>query len=176
MLFLQTIRIWIIVLIVLSQQGLAASIIDSDNKNFPTGCHAVGYHFELKTLYFMPEHSGARQSLYLVFNRLTEPVALFQMRADGGTRNLYLNHAIAQKSWAVFATSELSLKFTCTVADGSSAYGRVVECAHALRVCEYEHVKFGLNNRGNFWLANSYTRNEAVNAIVHYGIIPDIHS
>ena len=33
-------------------------------------------------------------------------------------------------------------------------------------------VKYGLNNKGNYWLVGSNTSGGAVNEVLHYGIIP----
>ena len=143
---------------------------DNDNRN-PLGCRDVGYQFELKTLHLLPQEAGVQQSMYFIFNQLTEPVNLYQMReADG--RTLYLNHSINQKQWGVFSTGEKELKFICTVNDRNFHFGRVVDCAESIRVCEFTNVKYGMNNRGNFWLVNSYSRNAAILAVLHYGIIP----
>ncbi|OGV49236.1 MAG: endopeptidase IV [Legionellales bacterium RIFCSPHIGHO2_12_FULL_42_9] len=149
----------------------AAESKDDDNHN-PTGCRNVGYNFSLKVLHLYPGEVGARQSLYFIFNQLHEPINLYQLRDNEKLRNLYLNHSIAPQQWSVFATGEKELKFTCTINARGSNYGDIVDCADSIRVCEYNHVIFGLNNRGNYWLINSYTRNAAVNAVVHYGIIP----
>lgn len=144
---------------------------DNDNRN-PTGCHDVGYRYELKTLHLLTQEAGAQQSMYFLFNRLNEPLNLYQMHDAGGTRNLYLNHRINQQQWGVFSTGETDLKFICTVSDPKYRFGRVVDCADSVKVCEYTRVIYGLNNRGNYWLVNSYSRNAAVRAVVHYGIIP----
>ena len=143
---------------------------DNDNRN-PLGCRDVGYQFELKTLHLLPQEAGVQQSMYFIFNQLNESVNLYQMReADG--RTLYLNHSINQKQWGVFSTGEKELKFICTVNDPKFHFGRVVDCAESIRVCEFTNVKYGMNNRGNFWLVNSYSRNAAILAVLHYGIIP----
>ena len=144
---------------------------DNDNRN-PIGCLDVGYQFELKTLHLLPQEAGVQQSMYFIFNQLDESVNLYQMRdADG--RTLYLNHTINQPQWGVFSTGEKELKFICTVKDPNFRFGRVVDCTESLRVCEFTNVKYGMNNRGNYWLVNSYSRNAAINAVIHYGIIPD---
>ena len=159
----------------LCMQAYSAAInSDNDNRN-PLGCRDVGYNFELNTLLLTPGESGSRQSLYFIFNKLTEPINLYQMRADEGMRTLYLNHSIQQQQWAVLATSEKTLRFLCTInlsAAKVSHYGRIVNCSDSIKICEYNNVIFGLNNRGNYWLNNSYSRNGAVNAVVHYGVIP----
>lgn len=144
---------------------------DKDNRN-PTGCRDMGYQFELKTLHLYPQKEGASQSLFFLFNKNDQAVNLYQMHDDESSRSLYLNHVISARQWAVLSTNEKQVKYICTVADPKSRYGKVVDCAENLRVCEFNNVRYGVNNRGNFWLVNSNTRNAAVRDVVRYGIIP----
>ena len=164
----------VLVMMLVASLGWTAEISekkDNDNRN-PNGCLDVGYKFELQTLHLLPPEQGAQQSLYLVFNQLDVPLNLYQMRDSDGNRNLYLNHTINLHQWGVFSTGEKELKFICTVNDPKLRFGRVVNCADSVRICEYTNVIYGMNNRGNYWLVNSYTRNAAVREVVHYGIIP----
>lgn len=144
---------------------------DKDQRN-PLGCRDMGYQYELKALHLLPKVAGDIQSLYFIFNNLNQQVNLYQMRSDESSRSLYLNHAIRSKQWAVFSTSESEVKFICTVPDPKQRYGKVVDCGESVRVCEYINVKYGLNNRGNFWVVSSNTRDAAVKDVLRYGIIP----
>ena len=153
---------------------LSAHTEEKDDSRNPIGCRDIGYLFDLKTLTLMPYDDGTGNSLYFMHNKLSKPVTLFQMRDEDSARSVYFNHKIDANYWAVLATAEKKMKYICTVSEGKSAYGKVVDCAESLQVCEYNHVKFGLNNRGNYWLANSSTRGGAVGAVVRYGIIPGI--
>lgn len=145
---------------------------EKDDNRPPIGCYNSGYQFELETLHLNTGANGQNQSMYFLFNTLGQPVNLFQMRNEESSRSLYLNHVIGAHEWGIFSTSEKKVKFICTIPDKKSQYGQVIDCAQSLRVCEYTNVKYGLNNRGNYWLVNSSTRNGAVSAVVHYGIIP----
>jgi hypothetical protein len=138
----------------------------------PLGCKNVGYQFNLNTVSFLPESVGERQSLYFVYNKLPKTINLYQMLKSSSTRNTYLNHSILGNKWTVFATGEPNLKFICTASDGKSKYGKIVDCSKNLKICEYTRVKFGLNNRGNYWLSNGTSRGSAVGEVVRYGIIP----
>ena len=113
-----------------------------------------------------------KNSLYFVFNALNKPVRLHHMRKDQEASKLHLNHTIQARKWAVLSTYEKELKYICTVEDGKTPYGKIVDCADSLQVCEFTRVKFGLNNRGNHWLVNSGSKNDAVRSVVYYGIIP----
>lgn len=138
----------------------------------PLGCKDVGYEYQLNTVSFLPESIGERQSLYFVYNKLAKELHLYQMLKSSSTRNTFLNQTIKPNSWTVLATSEKELKYICTVNDNKSKYGKIVDCSKSLKVCEYTRVKFGLNNRGNYWLGNGTTRGSAVGSVVRYGIIP----
>jgi len=145
---------------------------DSDDNKPPLGCRDLGYRFELKTLHLLPDDAGERNSMYFLYNKSDRAINLYQMRQEESSRSAFLNHAIRSREWAVFATSEKDIKFICATPERDSRYGAVVDCSKYLKVCEYNNVKFGLNNRGNYWLVNSRSRNSAVREVVRYGIIP----
>jgi hypothetical protein len=153
----------------------AAAVEEEEEKEDnrpPIGCYDKGYQFELTTLQLMPGDHNDNQSMYFLFNQLNQPITLYQMRNEESSRSMYLNHGIGVHQWAVLSTNERRVKFICTVPAKKLQYGQIVDCAKSLRVCEYTNVRYGLNNRGNYWLLNSNTRGGAVSAVVHYGIIP----
>ncbi len=137
----------------------------------PLGCQDLGYQFQLKVLEFIPDAAGERNSIYFVLNTKSEPVNLYNMRGDDSTTTMFLNNVIQPKQWGVLATNEKYLKYICTINNGKP-YGKIVDCADTVRVCEFVNVRFGLNNRGNLWIVKSNSRNGAVSDVVHYGIIP----
>ena len=130
---------------------------DADARR-PLGCKDVGYQFELKILRLLPLETADQQSLYLIFNTDSKPVNLYQMRGEDSTRSIYMN--------------EPEVRYICTMNDDKSNYGKVVDCGETLKVCEYARVKYGMNNRGNYWLVNGNTNTGAVYEVLHYGIIP----
>ena len=147
---------------------------EKENTNNPIGCRNEGYTFDLKTLKLEPRAAGASQSLYVILNKSNQAINLFQMRSEDSSRSMYLNHTVKGSQWAVLATNEPLVKYICSVTDGKSPYGKIVDCQNHLQVCEYTNVKYGLNNQGNYWLVNSNSKNDAVRAIVRYGIIPSL--
>ncbi len=163
-------RQWIAFLgaLLLSANGLAA---DTEDRN-PLGCRDVGYLHELRVLRLLPPNSGDSQALFFLFNRQMQPVNLYQMRHEDSTRSVYMNHVIRPRQWAVLSTSEPQVSYICTIDNQKSSYGQVVDCADYIKVCQYVRVKYGMNNRGNYWVVNSNTRGGAVNEVLHYGIIP----
>lgn len=145
---------------------------DKENSRYPIGCRPVGFKQSLRVLSLYPGKEGAMQSMYFFYNQLPQTVSLYQMRDLDSPYSMRFNHSIRGNSWAVLATGEPLLKYTCTLGDGKTSYGKIVDCAETIKVCEYVNVKFGLNNKGNFWIVDSNTRNGAVSEVVHYGIIP----
>jgi len=150
-----------------------AADVKEDDRN-PLGCKDVGYQFDLKTLHLLPHDAGANQSMYFIYNSSPKTLNLFQMRSEDSSRSMYLNHSIGTHQWAVLSSNEKKMKFICTAVDASSRYGQIVDCSENIRVCEYTNVKYGLNNRGNYWLVNSNTKSGAIREVVRYGIIPAI--
>lgn len=138
----------------------------------PLGCKDTGYQFDLNVVKIKTSTDGDRQSLYFIYNKLGQTVKLYQMQKSTSTRKTFLNHEIRPNKWSVLATGEKELQYICAVNDSHSKFGRVVSCAKSLKICEYTRVKFGLNNRGNYWIVNSASRGGAVGGVVRYGIIP----
>ena len=141
---------------------------------FPIGCRPVGHQLSLKVLTLYPGKESALQSLYFVYNQLHENVNLYQMRDKNSELSTRYNHSIRGSSWAALATGEPFVQFICTVGDGKRGYGKIVDCGESIKVCQYVNVKFGLNNKGNFWMVDSNTRSGAVNQVVYYGVIPGV--
>jgi len=147
-----------------------ASKVDPEVRN-PLGCRNVGYKFDLNVLQILPRDTGDDQSLYFMFNKTNKAINLYQMRQSESSQSVYLNHVIYPHRWAVLSSSE-RMKYICTIDDRKTSHGRIVDCAESLNVCEYARVKYGMNNRGNYWLVKSNSRNGAVHEVVNYGIIP----
>lgn len=145
-----------------------------DELRFPIGCRPVGYKQHLKILTLYPGKEGALQTMYFFLNTMSQTVSLYQMRDKDSELSTRYNHTIKPNSWAVLATGEPLVNYICSLGDGKSGYGTILDCADSIKVCEYVHVKFGLNNKGNFWIVDSNTRNGAVHEVVHYGIIPGV--
>ena len=144
----------------------------NDLTRSPLGCRDVGYKFEMNTLRILTSTPGEHQSLYFVMNHANQPVHLYQMLPNSNASSTYLNHKIHAQEWAVIATGDPELTYICTMDQPGNIYGKIVPCADHLKVCEYTRVRFGLNNRGNFWVVNSNSRGGAVGDVVRYGIIP----
>jgi hypothetical protein len=149
--------------------------VDSEKETrYPIGCRPVGYAESLKVLSLFPGKEGALQSMYFFYNKRPETVSLYQMRDKDSEYSTRYNHSIKGGAWAVLAVGEPHVKFICSLGDGKKEYGQILDCADTIKVCEYVNVKFGLNNKGNYWIVDSNTRNGAVNEVVHYGIIPAV--
>lgn len=164
-----------ILLLSLSVIASAFAKKDEPESRSPLGCKDLGYAFDLNVLKIMPESAGEDegddQSLYFIFNKSQHSINLYQMRQSESSQSVYLNSVVRPGRWSVLSSSE-PMKYICTVHDGKSSHGRIVDCAENLKVCEYARVKYGMNNRGNYWLINSTSRGSAVRAVIYYGIIP----
>ncbi|MCR9191981.1 MAG: endopeptidase IV [Gammaproteobacteria bacterium] len=150
-----------------------------DPAKYPLGCRDEGYDYVLNIARLvhkpdpeLQDQEEGGQALFFIYNGLSQPVHLNQMLSDASTRSTYLNHVIQPRQWGVLATNQKEVRYICSVKSGKSKYGQVVSCAESLKICEYVRVKFGLNNRGNYWVVNSTTRGSAVGGVVRYGIIP----
>ncbi|HCA89302.1 MAG: endopeptidase IV [Legionellaceae bacterium] len=150
-----------------------AAATEDDYKN-PLGCRDTGYEFNLNSLELLAKSQGVTQSMYFLHNLSAHKLTLYQMKGEESSRGTYLNHQIGVGEWAVLSTTEPHMKFICTVPDSTRAYGKIVRCADNIHVCEYTNVKYGLNNKGNYWLVNSSTKNGAIREVVRYGIIPAV--
>ncbi|TAL59686.1 MAG: endopeptidase IV [Legionella sp.] len=161
-----------------AKEGSPAAAADQreikDNHRFPTGCRPVGYKEALKIITLYPGKEGALQSMFFFYNQRAEPVSLYQMNDKISAYSTRFNHTIRGNAWAVLATGEPEVKFICSLGDGKKDYGQILDCAETIKICEYVNVKFGLNNKGNFWIVDGNTRNGAVNEVVRYGIIPGV--
>lgn len=149
---------------------------EKEDNRFPLGCRDMGYQHELMQLKLQPEASGAeRQTMYFLFNDTNQALNLYQVRASDSVYPVFLNHSINPKQWAVLSMSEPQIKFICTNnSNAKNKYGKIVDCAQSIKVCEFNRVIFGLNNRGNFWIVNNNSRNGALRDVVRYGIIPAV--
>lgn len=165
----------------LAHAHTSAEVLEGEYKDpskYPLGCRNVGYKYNLNVLQLSPKIEGSAvevgdaQSLYFVYNRLNQPIILNQMLKDNSTRSTFLNHVIQANQWAVLATNQKELQFICSVNPLKYGYGKVIDCGDSLKICEYVRVKFGLNNKGNYWVVNSSNRGSAVGDVVRYGIIP----
>ena len=94
------------------------------------------------------------------------------MVGDNTAHSTFLNHTMRPKQWAVLATGEPIVKYMCAIKAEGSNLGTMVSCKNTVKVCEFARTRFGLNNRGNFWIVQGNTRAGAVSEVVHYGIIP----
>lgn len=137
----------------------------------PLGCRNVGYQYSLKTLDIFPTQAGERQSLYFVYNELNKPIHLYQMRGKDNADRMSINHTIPPQRWAALSLDSTHVKYACTVDDAKTAYGQIVDCETGLKVCQFARVKYGMNNRGNFWMVSGNTKNGALHEVNNYGVI-----
>jgi hypothetical protein len=159
----------LILMVVFSVSSVFAAP-EREDKN-PLGCKDSGYKFTLKTLDLTPQNQEGIPSLFFIFNSTAKPIQLSQMRAGDDYDEMSINHVIPPYRWAVLAMDHRFVKYACSLSDGKSSYGQVVDCAQSLKVCNFARVKFGLNNKGNFWMIAGSSKNEALRGVTYYGVI-----
>lgn len=143
-----------------------------DESANPLGCQNTGYRFTLKTLELFPGENGPHQTMYFFYNLSNQSVILHQMRREESARSMYINHTMMPSHWSVLAANENVIRFICSIPNKRSDYGDVVDCANYVKVCKNTQVRFGLNNKGNFWIVDNNSKNGALRQVVYYGIIP----
>lgn len=144
-----------------------------DDFKRPHGCKEVGYRYQYQTLEIQPRAEGDRESLYFFYNRSDEPIKLYHMLGNSAPIKTFLNHTLEPKLWAVLLTGEGNVKYICAKHAEGEALGEIVDCQSHLTVCEFPKTRFGLNNRGNFWLVKADVRANAIRQVERYGIIPE---
>lgn len=150
--------------------SMVFSASEREDKN-PLGCRDLGYAFTLRTLDLKPDIEEGSPALYFMFNQTSKPILLSQMRVPNENEGMSIDHVIPPQQWAVLAMDHKYVKYACSVVDGKSTYGQVVDCAQSLKVCDFARVKYGLNNRGNFWMVSGTSKNAALSSVTAYGVI-----
>ena len=160
---------WLVMLLILSSSPVF-SAMEREDKN-PLGCRDLGYQFKLKTLDLIPPEPEGTPSLYFMFNQTSKPLLLSQMRTQDDSDAISINHVIPPQQWAVLAMDHQHVKYACSVMDGKTTYGQVTDCSQAVKVCDFARVKYGMNNRGNFWMVSGNNKNGALREVTVYGVI-----
>lgn len=137
----------------------------------PNGCMNEGYSFKYNMVYLHPSEAGNYDSVYFFFNDSNESITLLQAKKVGKYHITELNNRIHARQWGVYSTDEDEVKFICTKRSAKFRHGDIVDCSKHLKICEFSDVLYGLNNRGNFWMVNSTTRNSAVRGAIRYGVL-----
>jgi hypothetical protein len=143
---------------------------EPEDKN-PLGCRDSGYQFTLRTLDLIPHNQEGMPSLFFIYNRTTQPIQLSQMLSLEDSSRTSINHTIPPRQWAVLAMDRKNVKYACSVPNKKSIYGQVTDCAQSLKICNFARVKYGLNNRGNFWMVSGTSKNAALREVTYYGVI-----
>ena len=137
----------------------------------PRGCHDDGYDYHHKALTLLPAKAGNNDSVYFVYNRSDSTINLYQLKAANEHMGLNINNKIRPYSWGVYSSDESLVRFACTKPSALYDHGKLVDCKSALKVCEYIHVKYGLNNRGNYWMSRSSSKNSALRRVNRIGVL-----
>ncbi len=137
----------------------------------PRGCHNEGYAFHYKTLTLLPAKAGNYDSVYFIYNKSNSTINLYQLKDANEHLGLNINNKIKPHKWGVYSPDEEQVRFACSIPSSKYDHGKLIDCRKALKVCEYTKVKYGLNNRGNYWMARSTTKNGAIRRSVIIGVL-----
>lgn len=137
----------------------------------PRGCMNEGYSFKYNMAYLHPSQAGNYDSVYFFFNDSNRDITLLQAKKVGAYHVTELNNRIRAGQWGVYSTDEDEVRFICTTRSAKFRHGDIVDCEKHFKICEFSDVLYGLNNRGNFWMVNSTTRNSAVRGAIRYGVL-----
>lgn len=135
----------------------------------PRACKNVGYHFFMSTLELQPRAEGDKESLYFFYNQNDEPITLRHLLGSKAYTQTFLNHTLEPKQWAALILGEKKVRFVCV----QGAENRLISCPENLTVCEFAKTRFGINNRGHFWLVNAASKEQAIRQVERYGIVPE---
>ena len=138
---------------------------------YPVRCEQSGYQFRYYTLMLIPTTQQRTRAVYFIYNKSNRPVTLLQSRSGDDVYVMHINNTIKPKQWGTFATSEKEIKFICTKDNKRGLHNKVIDCSKVLKACEYPSVKFGDNNRGNYWVVESNSRRGALRATNYNGIL-----
>lgn len=137
----------------------------------PRGCHKEGFTYHHNVLTLLPAKAGNHDSVYFIYNKSPNTISLYQLKSVDEHKGLNINNKIRAKQWGVYSSDEDQVRFACSIPSAKYDHGKLIDCGKVLDVCEYTHVKYGLNNRGNYWMARSSSKNGAVRRAMHIGIL-----
>ncbi len=161
--------------ILLASEGVARRSHSKSGRDgidrLPRGCMQEGYQFKYQLLYLYPPKAGNNDSVYFIFNHSNSNITIYAMSDKNSPSMTLFNNQIRARQWGVFSTDLPMMRFACTIKNAKFAYGELVDCEKHLKVCEYSNVKYGQNNRGNYWMVESTTRNSAVRQAIRYGVL-----
>lgn len=149
----------------------ASSVAHAEIEKLPKGCHEEGYAFHHNTLTLMPSKAGNNDSVYFVYNKSPNTINLYQLKSAKEHMGLNINNKIRPYNWGVYSSDETLVRFACSIPNNEYAHGKLVDCKERLEVCEYTNVKYGLNNRGNYWMSRSNTRGGALRRVNRLGVL-----
>lgn len=139
--------------------------------SLPKGCYQQGFVFEDNTLTLLPPKAGNTDSVYFIYNHSPTTLNLYELQQAKNHLGINANNKIAPYEWGVYSSDQTKVRFACTIPDKTYAHGKLVDCQQKLNVCEYTHVKYGVNNRGNYWMARSASKNAAIKRAIYIGVL-----
>lgn len=147
------------------------SNLDEKVKSFLPGCLELGHEFIGGKLVLTPVKTEEYdQTLFFIHNTYADNIRLEYQRTEKTPLNPLWQAKMHYNRWAVFATDQQGLVFSCYTDYGHSDVTRI-DCQSAVEVCQYPRAKFGQNNQGNYWVVNNQSKIGARNAVIRQGIL-----
>lgn len=149
----------------------APAMAQKATDELPKGCHNEGYTFNNFALTLMPSKVGNNDSVYFIYNNSSATISLYQLKSAKENMGININNKIRPYDWGVYSSDEPLVRFACTIPSAEYEHGKLINCKGHLEVCEYTNAKYGVNNRGNYWMTRSSSRNDALRRVNQLGIL-----
>ena len=137
----------------------------------PRGCLQEGFTFHHRALTLLPAKAGSQDSVYFMYNKSNRPINLYQLKGANEHMGLNINNQIKPHQWGVYSSDEDQVRFACSVPSTKYKKGELVDCQERISLCEFTKVKYGLNNRGNYWMASSTSKSGAIRRSIIIGVL-----
>lgn len=140
-------------------------------KTFLPGCHQFGHEYIGGRLVFTPVKTEEYdQTIFFIHNIYSDTIQLKYHRTEKTALHPLWQAKVNYNRWAVFATDQQGLIFSC-YDDYGSGEGQRIDCGSAIEVCQFPRAKFGEHNKGNYWVTNNQSKKGARNAAIRKGVL-----
>lgn len=154
---------------------------------FPRGCKPVGFQFKNGFLVLTPvspqegqspdtvaqtelEPSSKKpQSLYFLHNISQQRIQIKGYKLPDQTFSADHFNVIEPMQWGTFAVDDSMAVLRCDI--GSTHESTRINCAETIEVCQYPRAKFAEHNKGTYWVSQSTTLQDAIQASDSNGIL-----
>ncbi len=154
---------------------------------FPRGCKPVGFQFKNGFLVLTPVSPQEGQSsetapqtelesspkipqgLYFLHNISQQRIQLKGYKLPDQIFSADHFNVIEPMQWGTFAVDDSMAVLRCDI--GSTHESTRINCAETIEICQYPRAKFADHNKGTYWVSQSTTLHDAVQASDSNGIL-----